>query len=132
MSKFKLPSGAASIEAVVGLNTEKDYTTPLSKKNISKALMESLYINLEQQQEIAELKAMVDALRGRAEIVVNTGGFIASLFGLETALKSTPAQCLASVKADAITDAANHAYAAGYKRPIEFLHEFADKLREKK
>ena len=60
MSKYKLPSGAASIEAVVGLNTEKDYTTPLSKKNIQKALMESLYVNLEQQQEIAELKAELE------------------------------------------------------------------------
>lgn len=60
MSKFKLPSGAASVDAVVGFNTEKDYTIPLSKKNISKALMESLYINLEQQQEIASLKAELE------------------------------------------------------------------------
>ncbi len=57
MSKYELPSGTASIDAVVGFNTEKDYTAPMSKRDISTALRESLYCNLEQQERIAELEA---------------------------------------------------------------------------
>ena len=57
MSKYELPSGTASIDAVVGFNTEKDYTTPMSKRDISTALRESLYCNLEQQERIAELES---------------------------------------------------------------------------
>ena len=34
-----------------------------------------------------------------------------------------------NIKADAITWAVNRAYAEGYKRPIEYLHSLADKLR---
>ena len=62
IKKYELPSGEASIEGVVRLYTEKDYTMPITKKKMQAALMESLYVNLEQQQEIAELKAMVNAL----------------------------------------------------------------------
>lgn len=35
-----------------------------------------------------------------------------------------------NIKADAITKAANHAYAEGYRRPINYLHDYAKKLRD--
>jgi len=88
------------------------------------------------EQEIAELKAMLNALRGRADIVVNTGGFIASLFGLETVLKSTPAQCLASVKADAkleLVDTLESIMGREFGDATgSFLKLYANKLREGK
>lgn len=130
MSKYKLPSGAASIEAVVGFNTEKDYTTPISKKNIQKALMESLYVNLEQQQEIQlqnaqlldanneimALKAMVECQKLALSTISDWGSLTIEFkvnFGSNgqrdyyrkiaaEAYNKTPQQCLASVKADAV------------------------------
>ena len=162
MSKYTLPSGAASIEGVVGFNTEKEYTSPLSKRNIHKALMESLYVNLEQQIEIAdlklavqvqynaamtldeenqiarkeinELKAMVNALRRAADLY--HGGYkVSELEEANSIMVMSPAQCLQSVKADAIIEAiealkpSQHGDSSMIIACEHFL-SYANKLRE--
>jgi hypothetical protein len=42
MSKYELPSGEASVEKTASMLGERDYTYPLSKKDITKALTEAL------------------------------------------------------------------------------------------
>ena len=95
-----------------------------------------------QQKELEALKAQVNQLRDAL-----SGAMEHQWCGLrhngrdEThekwiatnkALSDSSEQCLNSVKADAITVATNHAYAAGYKRPIEFMHDYASKVRDGK
>lgn len=56
MVKYELPSGVAAVESSLGILAEREFRYPVSKKKIEAALQESLYVNLEQQEEIAELK----------------------------------------------------------------------------
>ena len=90
------------------------------------------------EAENIALKAQVNELRkhltpesqgGVIENMRDMSGRIEWYNKVKHALDKTPEQCLNSIKADAITIAANHAYAAGYKRPIEFLHDYANKLK---
>ena len=96
-----------------------------------------------QQKELEALKAQLTLLQSKILITScadsnNTGHepsisvFQRECYELYNLARVTPEQCLNSVKADAITVATNHAYAAGYKRPIEFMHDYASKVRDGK
>jgi hypothetical protein len=99
-----------------------------------------------QQEEINELKAMVNNFRAASTVLVNKnasticGNVVVSgksMNNLVDALERSPAQCLASVKADAVGDAMQK-FKYDFEGPRDtdsieaFFDEIEKELREQK
>jgi hypothetical protein len=105
--------------------------------------------NSEMALEIAELKAMVNVLRESLDISIGAIPIAGDSdyqdkirFALLDTLDLTPAQCLASVKADVVEDALEEsltrvAHSSNVTvhqscQRVAFIRDFANKLREQK
>jgi hypothetical protein len=66
MRKYELPSGEASVERTPYILGERNYTYPLSKKNITKALTEALDELWLKQNHTDDLEARLKAEENKA------------------------------------------------------------------